>query len=249
MFRFPDFIVETVVYPAGRVMPRHDHRWTNVTAVIRGEMLEETPAGEHRGRSCSVVVKPAGTVHANRFIGPGPVSTIHVELRSGSELARLAAAADWTWIEGGSAAHTAFQLHRAMRLACSDIEASAQRLLATVLTPRMPLVPPPWFGEVCATIERRADQPVRLDELAGRVGLHPVYISRAFRRITGTTMTAYIRDLRLGRARHLLSTTERPLAVIAANCGFTDASHLSRTFAAAHSVTPGAFRQICNARG
>ena len=246
--QFRDFAIRNAVYPAGMLMRRHDHPWTNVTAVIRGEIVEETDTAEHRGRSCSVVVKPAGTMHANRAIGPGPVTTIAIELRQGSELARLAAASPWSWFEGTETARAALDLQRAIRTA-DGVERTAQALLAMVLTPRSPAQAPAWLGEMLVEIGRGPDRPVCLQELAQRAGLHPVYVSRAFRRFTGSTLTRRLQEVRLGRARHLLSTTERPLFAVAAECGFSDASHLSRVFARAHALTPGHFRRICNAGG
>ena len=250
MLVFDDFTIRTATYAAGLRMPRHDHPWTNVTTVVRGEIVEETDRGEHSGRSCSVVLKPAGTLHANRTIGRTPVVTIAIELRAGSELARIASACEWSWRHGADEASAAIVLQRAIRGNDRDaIERAAQSLLARVLTPEYAHARPAWLDEVITRLAHDADEPIRFDALARSVGLHPVYVSRAFRRCTGKTMSAWLQDVRLGRARHLLSTTERPLIGVAADCGFTDASHLSRAFARAHGLTPGTFRQICNGAG
>ena len=250
MLVFDDFTIRTATYLPGLRLPRHDHPWTNVTTIVRGEIVEETDRGEHAGRSCSVVVKPAGTLHANRAIGRVPVTTVAIELRHGSELSRIASGCEWSWHDGADAANGAIALQRAMHGADrAAIERSAQSLLARILTSRCDSTPPPWMQEVITRLTRDADSPIRFDTLARSVGLHPVYVSRAFRRHTGKTMSSWLQDVRLGRARHLLSTTTRPLTAVAADCGFTDASHLSRSFRSAHTLTPGAFREICNGAG
>jgi AraC family transcriptional regulator len=96
-------------------------------------------------------------------------------------------------------------------------------------------------------LDARFDEPVRFETLAADLGLHPVYLSRAFHRHTGVAMGEYVRSLRLKAARHLLSATSRPLAAISADAGFTDASHLCRVFAQTHQVTPAVYRKLCGA--
>ena len=243
-FDYPDFVVRGIAYPAGTRMPRHDHPYANVTAVMRGEIIEEADGAEHRGRSCSVVVKPAGTPHSDLVIGPGPLLTIAVELRARSELALQAKQACWSWFEEADTVRAALTLRRAMRGGC-DVRQRAHEFLAVALTP-VTNVAPPWLAFVIQKMEARRDGPMRFDAMAAEVGLHPSYVSRAFRRATGRSMTEYARDVRLRDARHLLASTRRPLSAIAAHCGFVDASHLSRVFGRAHAVSPGAYRQICN---
>jgi AraC-like DNA-binding protein len=52
---------------------------------------------------------------------------------------------------------------------------------------------------------------------------------------------AYLNQIRLERARQLLSAGE-PSAQVAAATGFVDQSHLTRRFKGAFGVTPGQYR-------
>lgn len=238
---FETFIVREIGYAAGRRMPRHAHDYSNVTAVISGDMEETTDAGEHRGRSCSVLLKPRGTMHANYWLAPRGTRCISVELKGRVELPR------WQWIEEPETARAALALAVAVRGTSRElIEKEAMALVGTAVSAAAKRAgeTPGWVGEVKRTIEQRFDEPLRFERIAREIGLHPVYLSRAFRRYTGMAMGDYVRSLRLRHARHLLSATERPLAVIAADAGFTDASHLCRVFAGAHGVTPRAFRTV-----
>lgn len=244
-FAFDDFVVRELFYPAGRRMARHDHAHSNVTAVIRGEMVEETDFAEHRGRSSSVLLKPAGTVHANAFIGQVGVETITIEFdaRSRYQIAR------WEWIEEADVARAALDLRDAIHRDSRDaVESSACALLATVFTRDTTSgAAPPWLTQVVGELHARFDEPIRFDALAREAGLHPAYLSRAFRRFTGTSMSDFVRALRLREARHLLGSTGRPLADVAADTGFADASHLCRAFASAHAMTPAMYRAACGA--
>jgi AraC family transcriptional regulator len=240
-YAFDDFVVRAIQYPAGRRMPRHDHAHSNVTAVIRGEMVEETDFAEHRGRSSSVLLKPAGTAHANAFLGRCGVETISIEFAPRSRYS----VSEWAWIEEATAARAAVALRDAVRHDV-DVEASALALLALVLPQQSSSnVFPPWLTQVVDELHARFGEPIRFDTLAREAGLHPVYVSRAFRRFKGTSMSDYVRALRLREARHLLGSTDHPLADVAAETGFADASHLCRTFATAHAMTPAAYRAAC----
>ncbi|HEX7153768.1 MAG TPA: helix-turn-helix domain-containing protein [Thermoanaerobaculia bacterium] len=235
---FGGFVVREVGYAAGGRMPRHAHDFSNVTAVISGEMEETTDAAQHRGRSCSVLLKPAGTMHENVWLGRRGTRTVSVEFRGASPIVA------WQWLEDPETARAALALIAAPGR--DAIETAAVALIASATSAASVArgETPPWLGEVKAQLERDFDEPLRFDAIAHDFGLHPVYLSRAFRRHTGRTMGEYVRALRLREARHLLSATVRPLATISAETGFADASHLCRVFTQAHEVTPNAFRRL-----
>jgi AraC-like DNA-binding protein len=89
-------------------------------------------------------------------------------------------------------------------------------------------------------LQDRWDQPVSLAELAGLAGLSRFELIRRFREQNGLTPHAFQRDLRIDRARALLSDGV-PAAAVAAACGFADQPHLSRMFKRLVGVTPGAY--------
>ena len=63
-----------------------------------------------------------------------------------------------------------------------------------------------------------------------------------FRAETGGTVADALLDARLARAQELLRSTPLTQERIAADCGFCDASHLSRSFARRFGALPSAFR-------
>lgn len=250
---FEQFAVRELGYASGRRMERHAHDYSNVTVVVSGEMEETTDTGEHRGRSCSVLLKPAGTMHANYILGRKGTRTVSVEFAAtsiyGLELQKHA----WQWLEDPATARAGLALYAAVRASSrEEIEARACDVVASALGAASSgsAPAPAWLTEVRCVLDQRFDEPLRFETLAAEAGVHPVYLSRAFRRHVGVPMGEYVRALRLKHARHLLSTTERSLAAISADTGFADASHLCRVFAEAHAVTPRAFRMlVAEARG
>jgi AraC-like DNA-binding protein len=88
--------------------------------------------------------------------------------------------------------------------------------------------------------ERWAER-VPLEELARHAGLSRFELVRTFRSQVGLPPHAYQLDLRVAHARTLL-TQGQPPAEVAAECGFADQAHLTRTFKRAVGVTPAQFR-------
>ena len=80
-------------------------------------------------------------------------------------------------------------------------------------------------------------------ELAKACNLSPGYFRRAFLKTTGTTPYRWLMNLRMDRVRHMLIHTNISLADIAVASGFTDQSHLSRTFSVATGTPPGVWRK------
>lgn len=81
---------------------------------------------------------------------------------------------------------------------------------------------------------------LRLDDLATQAGLSRFQFLRAFAKLTGATPHAYRMQRRLQLARRRLLGGERP-ADVAAACGFSDQSHLTRLFVRAFGFTPAAY--------
>jgi AraC-like DNA-binding protein len=91
-------------------------------------------------------------------------------------------------------------------------------------------------------IEAHFDRPITLARLAAVVDLSPFHFHRQFKRSAGLTPQKYIHQLRIKRAKTLLSESELPLAEIAVQVGFTDQSHFTVAFRRATSMTPRTYR-------
>jgi AraC family transcriptional regulator, arabinose operon regulatory protein len=96
-----------------------------------------------------------------------------------------------------------------------------------------------------ATIEHlRANVSTRISlaDLAGMAGLSVSHYSALFRRATGYGALEYQTRLRMGTARELLDTTDRPIASIAAQVGYADSLYFSRQFRRIHGMSPSEYR-------
>lgn len=90
-------------------------------------------------------------------------------------------------------------------------------------------------------IEAHLDQPIHLDDLAALAGLSGFHFHRMFRLSRGIAPHGWITARRVDRARALLRT-DQPIAAIAAECGFSSQSHLTRVFHRLTGRTPADYR-------
>ena len=244
---FGDFALRERIYASGVRQPRHTHEHSNITVVTGGELFEAAGGGAHHATAFSVVVKRGGCEHEDRVSGFG-ARTLSIEFASHRPIAQTFPV--WAWFETPAVVRAALSLHRAWMHGDSVVTAaSANALIALATRPQRPSTTAPWLDALLAAIERRVDEPIRFDELARELGLHPVYLARAFRRHMSMSMTDHVRALRIRRARHLLASTRHSTTAIAAECGFSDASHLCRTFSRLLGTTPETYRKQATGRG
>jgi AraC-like DNA-binding protein len=91
--------------------------------------------------------------------------------------------------------------------------------------------------------DRRYAEPLDLRILAREANVSPRHFSRSFRRVFGETPYQYLLSRRLERARHLLRTTEMPVAEICLEVGFTSVGSFTTTFTRNVGVSPTTFRK------
>jgi AraC family transcriptional regulator len=94
-------------------------------------------------------------------------------------------------------------------------------------------------------LERMQTLDVNLDlkTLAAETGYSRLHFLRMFRASTGQTPHRYLLQLRLMRAKDLLQQRRRTSLIdIAATCGFSSQSHMSRVFRQLLGITPSEYR-------
>jgi len=79
--------------------------------------------------------------------------------------------------------------------------------------------------------------------LAERASMSPRNFARAFRRELGTTPGAYVERLRVERARSCLESSDAPIEVVAAECGFGTVETLRRAFQRRIGASPSQYRE------
>ncbi len=92
-------------------------------------------------------------------------------------------------------------------------------------------------------IDSDLSAPLSLHALAAAQGVTPPYLSTVFKRETGQTVSAYIRERRIRHATHLLATTHLQIQTVALHCGIMDVQYFSKIFKRQTGKTPKEYRE------
>jgi AraC-like DNA-binding protein len=92
-------------------------------------------------------------------------------------------------------------------------------------------------------INENYKQDIRLPVLAQMAGMSAVAFSRFFKARTGTSLSDYIIDVRLGHASQMLVQTGTPVADICFECGFNNLSNFNRIFKKKKGCSPQEYRK------
>ena len=246
--RTDDVLLSELSQPCSRQVPRHEHELAYVTIVLNGDYLEGDGGKLEELRPFTAVFNPSGVQHAT-LIGPAGASFFTIELREGhlrqlgvrmpgeTRFDRGAGAMLWP----GLRLYSAFKARTAEPLV---LESHVLELLGAIAGfASAEKNPPGWLRRVKERMHEEFRDEIRMRDLAGEAGVHPVHLARTFRRIEGLTPGEYLQRLRVRAACHRLREMEDPLAAIAMECGFADQSHFTRVFQKFTKTTPAQFRR------
>ncbi|MCC3374544.1 response regulator [Cohnella sp. REN36] len=96
--------------------------------------------------------------------------------------------------------------------------------------------------EVKAYIDSKLSQEITLEQVAAMVGLTPTYFSSLFKKMTNETFVKYRINKRIDRSKALLAVPHIRIVDIAAEVGYDDYPHFTKTFKKLVGVTPSEYR-------
>jgi AraC family transcriptional regulator len=99
-----------------------------------------------------------------------------------------------------------------------------------------------WVGRIVEHLGAHLIEPPSLASLAAIARVHPVQVSRGFRKRVGCTITEFVRRRRVERACEMIRESDMSLTRIAFTVGFTEQAHFTRSFRRVTGMTPSAFR-------
>ncbi|MCD4753674.1 MAG: AraC family transcriptional regulator [Anaerolineaceae bacterium] len=239
----PDkFELRTTLNHLGRVAPQtgwgmveHVHAdFHEFILVLRGDITTTICGETLRGQRGDVLFYPAGEPHAEKAAGKEPLETLFL---------------GWQWI--GSKG----DISNSWPLQVNDRNGRIRMVMEWMREHYPPEKPgdarnldllietlvfeydhlaqsseQAMIRQIKTFIQHRLSEPISLDDLASEVRLSKYHFSREFKRLTGTTPMAFLRQERVAATRSLLLSTPWTLKAISQQVGFADEYQLSRIF-------------------
>jgi AraC-like DNA-binding protein len=97
-------------------------------------------------------------------------------------------------------------------------------------------------GDCATLLEASFHEHLALRELAHRLGASPYHLSRVFHQVTGITVSQYRTWLRVHAVLGRLDAGDDDLATVAADTGFADHAHMTRTLTRQLGASPSEIR-------
>lgn len=97
--------------------------------------------------------------------------------------------------------------------------------------------------KVAGYVQGHIFEPIKVDDIAEFTGNNSSYLCRTFKKDTGKTLSDYINGVKLEEAKRLLSSTQKPIAEIAAMFGYSSQAYFTTLFKKKNNMTPAEFRE------
>ena len=98
------------------------------------------------------------------------------------------------------------------------------------------------FEEITGYIKKHYNETLQVQHLADRCNMSYSYFAKLFRKTYNQSCKEYIEFIRLNKVQDLLRFTNLDLTYISQETGFSDCSHLIRTFKKKIGTTPKKWR-------
>lgn len=242
--RIPGVHMQLTQYSAGEKLPMHSHHSAYLCLVRAGGYEEKYGPRSRECRPGMLTFNPAGESHCQRA-GTRQVVLFNLELDA-RWTERAMFSEPWA-VSGGPLVRMAEGLYREFRSPDALTPLAVESLLLEMAVSKQRAdvsTCPRWMRLAVELLHGSFHGSVTVRQLAAQVGVHPAHFSRAFRRYQGCTPVEYMRRLRLEAACRMLVTTHSPGAEIAAQCGFSDQSHMTRVFSRSLDMTPAEYRRL-----
>jgi AraC-like DNA-binding protein len=200
---------------------RHRHREGYVTVILSGGYVEAGFDGRRHFVAGDVVAHGPYDAHLDH-VAIGGAELINLPLPPGSDL---------------PAAFTVEDVDAIARLAESDAFAAVSSL-----RPKETIASRDDWVDLLAA-ELVSGPSLRLNHWAEQMGFAAETLSRGFRSAYGVTPARFRLEARTRKAMSLVEGTDLGLAAIAADCDFSDQSHLTRSILELTGQPPGRWRR------
>jgi AraC family transcriptional regulator len=240
-------------HSVARKLPEHAHELPFFALLLEGDYSERYGHQHKQFGPFTMAYRPAGVPHQDE-IGPRGVRFFEIEIRPGwkQRVEACSGSLDTARDEyaGGEMLWLAVKLFRETHAPQEDGDLLIESLLAELIgaVAHMPRDTardaPQWLDRVLDKVQAEYCERLALHELAREAGVHPVHLSRVFRRCEGEGIGEYVHRLRIRAACEQMLSPRKSLAEISLETGFADQSHFTRAFRRITGMSPGALQKL-----
>ncbi|MEQ1867407.1 MAG: helix-turn-helix transcriptional regulator [Micropepsaceae bacterium] len=229
-----------------RKVGRHGHDDAHFMFLLSGNLQTSATPASSSFRT-PLAFYPAATIHDDQMAGGiGAFLSISVS----HELTRFNGAkklpSDAVLLGATRPQMTARKIVRKLTvnatLSPSELEAHCLDLVSHLWSSSPENTATSWLRRAHEALSDPSVEPPSMQKLSRSLGVHPVHLTRSFRKVYGSTPAAYAREVRLSAAANLLAGGKCSISEVAAQYGFADHSHLTKSLRRAYGVTPSFLR-------
>jgi AraC family transcriptional regulator len=244
-------VLTEVVHTQGRKLPQHTHESAYFGLLLSGGYAEQFSHSVAEYKPLTIGFHPPAMTHRDE-IGAQGSRMFTIELRDAflQRMRPYLTAPKFTpEIDGSDMAWLGLKLYRAFRggdaselvvdSLCGEMLEQAGKIATTEDCGRTA-----WMKRALELLHGSFRESLTLEGIARQVNVHPIHLSRVFRRTQACSLGEYVNRLRMQYACRQMGKEQIPLSELAAIAGFADQSHFGRVCKSLTGSTPGKLRQV-----
>ena len=247
--RVAGLLLSIVSHDRERRLPAHTHELPFLCLLLEGRYEEEAAGQLVRYEPLTIVYHPARLPHSDLVFPETRMFTVEFSGAWQETLAKFAPAPRSLYTHtGAEPLWIVLRLYEGLRDRTLN-ELSVQSLAYDLIgsfdrleTADIDSTALPWLRKLRELLDERYTANLDVAALATELGVHPVHLSRAFRRAHKVSVGDYVHRRRIQQACRMLRDSTTPIAAIAEDLGYVDQSHFSRVFRSVTGKTPARYR-------
>lgn len=234
---------------------QHEHSDTHFVLITAGNYRTSARGAQGVVGPGSVLLNPPGTRHDDQFVGRGRLIVYSLSAELTRHLHRFSKnLCVATVVQGPLPRRMLLRIGREAEeldeISDLEIEGLTYEIIAALSRPiDGGRSVPAWLKRVRAMIQEESEDSPSVAALAREAGVHPVHLTRTFRRFVGLSPGACVRRARAKRAAVMLACSREPICQIALQCGYADQAAFAKSFKRATAISPAEFRGRWSRRG
>jgi AraC-like DNA-binding protein len=246
-FEFDHCTIRQVAYKGNLYMPPHVDNESKIGIVLDGGLIEKSGSDRVEAKRNSVVIKPGHVIHENIF-GPRGVRLLSISFKNGYILPD--SFQNLAWLHDPRVSFSAYKLWFSLKSVKNDKQLNHHLnvfiQLLDLLKKKKENPPPGWLKSATELLDRYSIDKGTIENISQQMKISRVHFSRSFKKYHFTSAVKYRHYVRMSNLLFCLTSTNKSLADISYECGFSDQSQMSRIVLKETGYTASALRFLLN---